>query len=26
LPVVGDLKHAADAVTTLLAPYFDPTT
>jgi len=26
LPVVGDLKHAADAVTTLLAPYFDPDT
>lgn len=24
LPVAGDLKHAADAVTTLLAPYLDP--
>ena len=26
LPIEGDLKQAADAVTTLLAPYFDPTT
>lgn len=26
LPVAGDLKHAADAVTTLLAPYLDPDT
>jgi len=24
LPVEGDLKQAADEVTTLLAPYFDP--
>jgi hypothetical protein len=24
LPVAGDLKHAADAVATLLAPYLDP--
>lgn len=24
LPVHGDLRQAADAVTTLLAPYFDP--
>jgi len=24
LPVDGDLQQAADAVTTLLAPYFDP--
>ena len=24
LPVAGDLKHAADAVTTILAPYLDP--
>ena len=24
LPVSGDLKHSADAVATLLAPYFDP--
>ena len=24
LPIEGDLKHAADAVTTLLAPYFEP--
>ena len=23
LPVAGDLQHAADAVTTLLAPYFN---
>ena len=26
LPVTGDLKHAADAVTSFLAPYFDPYT
>ena len=26
LPIAGDLKHAADAVTTLLAPYLDPDT
>ncbi len=26
LPVAGDLKHAADAITTLLAPYLDPDT
>ena len=26
LPVAGDLKHAADVVTTLLAPYLDPNT
>jgi hypothetical protein len=24
LPISGDLKHAADAVTTFLAPYFEP--
>jgi hypothetical protein len=24
LPIEGDLKQAADAVTTLLAPYFEP--
>ncbi len=24
LPVAGDLKQAADAVTTILAPYLDP--
>jgi hypothetical protein len=26
LPIEGDLKQAADALTTLLAPYFDPKT
>jgi hypothetical protein len=24
LPIEGDLKQAADAITTLLAPYFEP--
>jgi len=26
LPAAGDLKHTADMVVTLLAPYFDPDT